>query len=135
MFRIKHLRIDTLSEHVIFIHEAAVRTGNLGFRPLDRVRVVEAGSAMGLPREVTGVLNFCQDTLIAADEIGLSAITARDLGLPEGTEVQATIAPAPRSVDLVRWKLAGQRLDREAFDAILADVVQHRYSKVELSMF
>lgn len=52
MFRIKHLRIDTLSEHVIFIHEAAVRTGNLGFRPLDRVRVVEATPTSGLPREV-----------------------------------------------------------------------------------
>src|SRR5262245_29619614 len=42
---------------------------------------------------------------------------------------------APRSIDLVRAKLVGQRLDRAAFDAILADVVQHRYSKVELSMF
>lgn len=135
MFRIKHLRIDTLSEHVIFIHEAAVRTGNLGFRPLDRVRVVEAVPTSGPPREVTGVLNFCEDTLIAANEIGLSEITAHDLGLPEGAPVQATIAPAPRSVDLVRRKLEGQRLDRTAFDAILADVVQHRYSKVELSMF
>lgn len=25
MFRLKHLQIDTLSEHVIFIHEEAVR--------------------------------------------------------------------------------------------------------------
>jgi thymidine phosphorylase len=49
--------------------------------------------------------------------------------------VQATLAPAPRSVDLVRAKLQGQRLDRGASDAILADVMQHRYSKVELSMF
>jgi thymidine phosphorylase len=135
MFRTKHLRIDTLSEHVIFIHEDAVRTGNLGFRPLDRVRVVEADPRHSTPREVTGVLNFCKNTLIAADEIGLSEVTARDLGLPAGSHVQATIAPAPRSVDLVRQKLEGQRLDRTAFDAILADVVQHRYSKVELSMF
>jgi thymidine phosphorylase len=35
----------------------------------------------------------------------------------------------------VRGKLQGQRLNRAAFDAILRDVVQHRYSKVELSMF
>lgn len=135
MFRTKHLRIDTLGEHVIFIHEDAVRTGNLGFRPLDRVRVVEAVPRNSTPREVTGILNFCKNTLIAADEIGLSEVTARDLGLPAGSQVQATIAPAPRSVDLVRKKLEGQRLDRAAFDAILADVVQHRYSKVELSMF
>ena len=35
----------------------------------------------------------------------------------------------------MRGKLAGGRLDRAAFDAILGEVVQHRYSKVELSMF
>ena len=72
---------------------------------------------------------------VSPDEIGLSTVAAHDLGLPAGAQVRATIAPAPRSVDLVRAKLQGQRLDRPAFDAILADVVQHRYSKVELSMF
>ncbi|MBI3245452.1 MAG: thymidine phosphorylase family protein [Deltaproteobacteria bacterium] len=135
MFRVKQLRIDTLGEHVIFIHKAAVQAGNLGFRPLDRVWVVEAEAPPGAAREVTGIINFCADTLVAPDEIGLSEVTFRDLDLPEGRKVLATIAPAPRSVDLVRKKLEGQRLDRAAFDAILADVVQHRYSKVELSMF
>jgi thymidine phosphorylase len=135
MFRLKPLRIDTLGEHVIFIHAAAVDMGNLGFRPLDRVRVIGEDPVTGITHEVTGILNFCEDTLVAPDEIGLSTVTARDLSLPAGAQVRATIAPAPRSVDLVRAKLQGQRLDRSAFDAILADVVQHRYSKVELSMF
>jgi thymidine phosphorylase len=135
MFRLKQLQVDTLSEHVVFIHESAVRAGNLGFRPLDRVHVVGEHPAGGPRREVTGILNFCRNTLLAPDEIGLSEVTFHDLGLPEGASVQATIAPAPKSVDLVRHKLHGHRLDRAAFDAILADVVQHRYSKVELSMF
>ncbi|MBM4077739.1 MAG: thymidine phosphorylase, partial [Planctomycetes bacterium] len=135
MFRVKYLRIDTLREHVIFIHESAVRTGNLGFNPLDRVRVFGTHDVTSRPREVIGILNFCRDSLIATDEIGLSEDAYRDLGLAEGSEVNATIAPAPRSVDLVRAKLQGQRLDRAGFDAILTDVVQHRYSKVELSMF
>jgi thymidine phosphorylase len=135
VLRVKHLRIDTLGEHVVFIHEEAVRAGNLGFRPLDRVRVVGSDPAGGGAREVTGILNFCEDTLVRPDEIGLSEVTYRDLGLPEGSQVRATIAPAPRSVDLVRAKLAGRRLDRAAFEAILADVTQRRYSKVELSMF
>src|SRR5690349_17344695 len=100
MFRVKYLRIDTLREHVIFIHESAVRTGNLGFNPLDRVRVFGTNDATGEPREVIGILNFCRDSLIDTDEIGLSEDTYRDLGLPEGSEVNATIAPAPRSVDL-----------------------------------
>ena len=62
-------------------------------------------------------------------------MTFHDLGLPEGAQVRASIAPAPHSVDLVRSKLLGQRLDQPAFEAILADVIHHRYSKVELSMF
>ena len=77
MFRLKPLPIDTLSEHVIFIHEAAVRMGNLGFRPLDRVRVFGADPTTGTTHEVTGILNFCEETLVALDEIGLSAVTCR----------------------------------------------------------
>jgi len=135
MFRIRHLGIDTVREHVIFVHEEAVRAGHLGFNPLDRVRVVGPDPANGAPREITGTLNFCRNALIAPDEIGLSDVSFRDLGLPDGASVRATIAPAPRSVDLVRGKLHGKHLDRAAFDAILADVVRHRYSRVELSMF
>lgn len=134
MFRLKHLCIDTLREHVVFIHEAAVRAGSLGFNPLDRVVVVGTDAA-GAAREVTGVLNFCRDGFVAADEIGLSNVAFADLGLPEGAAVRATIAPAPASVDLVRAKLAGTRLDDTAFRAIIDDVVRNRYSKVDLSMF
>lgn len=135
MFRVKHLPLDTLREHVIIVHDATVKTGNLGFHPLDRVCVMGNDAATGQAREVIGVLNFCRDTLIAADEIGLCDDAFLDLGLPEGAPVRATISPAPRSVDLIRNKLQGRRLDRGAFDAILGDVTRHRYSKVELSMF
>src|SRR5512134_531089 len=135
MFHIKPLQIYTLGEHVVFIHETAVAAGDLGLRPLDRVYVVGRHPESGATHSVTGILNFCGNALVAQDEIGLSEVTFRDLGLPDRARVDATIAPAPRSVDLVRSKLHGHRLDRAAFAAILADVAQHRYSKVELSMF
>jgi thymidine phosphorylase len=134
MFRLKHLKLDTLQEHVIIIHERAVREGNLGFNPLDRVRVF--GTTSDNQRsEITGVLNFCGDDLVSPHEIGLSEDAFADLGLPEGTRVDATLAVAPRSVDLVRSKLLGARLDRAAFDSILSDIVAHKYSRIELAMF
>lgn len=135
MFRLRDLCIDTFNEPVVFIHEQAVRAGELGFRPLDRVRVMGREPESGALREIGGVLNFCSNALITPDEIGLSRLAFRDLGLPEGTSVTATLTPAPASVELVRRKLGGERLDRAAFDAILGEVVSHRYSKVELSMF
>ena len=40
MFKLRRMGIDSLSEHVIFIAEQAVTAGALGFKPLDRVRVI-----------------------------------------------------------------------------------------------
>src|SRR5271167_2946448 len=134
-FRLKHLPLDTLREHVIVIHERAVRTGNLGLHPLDRARVFGVDRETGIQREITGVLNVCGDGLLEADEIGLSEEAFHDLGLPGGAAVGASLAVAPLSVDLVRAKLSGRRLGRKDFDAILTDVAARRYSRVELSMF
>ncbi len=124
-----------MREHVIVIHERAVQNGNLGLHPLDRARVFGIDSQTGKQREITGVLNVCGDDLIEPDEIGLSEEAFRDLGLPHGAAVGASLAVAPASVDLVRSKLRGKRLRREDFDAILTDVAARRYSRVELSMF
>jgi thymidine phosphorylase len=134
-FRLRHLPLDTLREHVIVIHERAVRTGNLGLHPLDRARVFGVDGQTGKPREITGVLNVCSDGLIEADEIGLSQEAFYDLGLPDGAAVGASFAVAPASVDLVRAKLRGRSLGRADFDAILTDVAARRYSRIELSMF
>jgi thymidine phosphorylase len=134
MFRLRRMRIDTLSEHVVFIAERAVEKGALGFKPLDRVRVI-GRHAGGAPAEVSGVLNFCGDGLLGEDEIGLSEAAFRDLGLLEGAPVDATHARAPESVERVRRKLRGEPLSRADFDAILADVCARRYAKPELAMF
>jgi thymidine phosphorylase len=130
MFRLRRVCIDTLSEHVVFIHEDAVREGRLGFQPLDRVRILAEDG-----RELSGVLNFCRDALLEKDEIGLSEVAFRDFAQPEGTRVHATHAPAPDSVERVRHKLRGGRLSRADFDAVLRDVCARRYSKPELAMF
>jgi thymidine phosphorylase len=72
---------------------------------------------------------------VAEGDIGLSEVAFRDLALAEGTRVTAAVAPAPASIDRVRNKLRGRTLGYGDFESILADVVAHRYSKVELSMF
>jgi WD40 repeat protein len=41
---------------------------------------------------VTGIINFCEDSLVTPYEIGLSEVTFRDLGLADGIRVLATIA-------------------------------------------
>ncbi|MBW2384346.1 MAG: thymidine phosphorylase family protein [Deltaproteobacteria bacterium] len=135
MFRLRRIGIDTQAEHVVFLHRNAVEKGRLGLKPLDRVRVISASEEGAPEREIQGILNFCYDELVAEDEIGLSESAFRDLDVLEGTLLQAALAAPPESVARVRDKLGGSRLERSDFDAILSDVVHHRYSKVELSMF
>jgi len=135
MFRLRRMGIDTQSEHVIFIREDAVRAGVLGFKPLDRVLVSGEDGASAKVCEISGVLNFCEGPMLEPDEIGLSNVAFTDLGLPAGALIQAKLAASPTSVDHVRRKLRGERLERRDFDAILEDVVARRYSKPELSMF
>jgi len=65
-FRLKHLPLDTMREHVIVIHARAVRTGNLGLHPLDRACVFGIDRRTGIRREITGVLNVCSDDLLDA---------------------------------------------------------------------
>ncbi len=135
MFRLRRMGIDTQSEHVIFIREDAVRAGLLGFKPLDRVLVIGEDPATAKRREISGVLNFCESQMLERDEIGLSNVAFADLDLPAGSRIQAQLAASPISVDHVRRKLRGDRLERCDFDAILEDVVARRYSKPELAMF
>lgn len=135
MFRLRRMGIDTQSEHVIFIHADAVAQGLLGFKPMDRVLVTGDDPQTGKRREITGILNFCEDSLIERDEIGLSIVAFSDLGLAAGTPVLTKLASSPTSVDKVRSKLRGGKLLRADFDAILQDVTARRYSKPELSMF
>lgn len=119
----------------MFIHEDAVRLGELGFKPLDRVNVVGGEPGDVSSAQVTGILNFCRNGLVAPDEVGLSEVAFRDLGLPENALVRTEFAPPPASLERVRAKLHGRVLDYRDFEAILGDVVRHRYSKVELAMF
>jgi len=133
LFRLRRMGVDTLSEHVVFLHERAVREGALGVHPLDRVRVLgRSGEHHG---EVTAVLNFCRTDLLEKDEVGLSEAAFADLGLPEGAPIEVTLARSPESLECVRDKLRGGRLSRADFDAVLRDVCARRYSKPELAMF
>jgi len=135
LFRLKRSRIDTLSEHVIFLHEEDAGSGGLGLAPLDRVRVVGKDGSTGEEREVQGILNLCREPVVERGEVGLSESAFADLGLPEASMVRAMLAAPPASVVRVREKLTGRRFERSDFDAILEDVVGRRYSKIELSMF
>lgn len=127
--RLRRVPIDTYRENVAFMRRDCPLCRSLGFRALSKVRI-RAGR-----REITAVLNVSDLPLVGRDEIGLCLYAFDKLGLPEGTEVEVSHPGPTYSVQHIKDKLAGRRLGEEEFDAIIADIVGDRYSKVELTSF
>lgn len=128
--RIRALPFDTLRENVV-----VVGRGCRAFRP---ERFVGTGKAelRADGRTLIASINIAEEPgLLGPDEVGLSQPAFRRLGLPEGSLV--TLAPArpPESFQHVRRKVVGEVLDDTAFREVVRDLVEYRYSDMEVSAF
>ncbi|WP_443021761.1 thymidine phosphorylase family protein [Shinella sp. 838] len=73
--------------------------------------------------------------LLPMGDIGLSQAAWELLAVQDGDEVEISHPPALSSLAHVRSRIFGQRFDRTGLDAIIADVVAHRYTDVHLAAF
>ena len=130
MLRLKRLGIDTCHETVAFLARRCPLYRAQEFVALARIEIT------GGNRRIVATLNIVDDeSIMAADELGLSLLAHRQLGLPDGTSVEIAQAAPPASLDHVRAKVDGAVLSPEAYEAIVRDLAAHRYSKMEIAAF
>lgn len=130
--KLRRIGIDTLRENVAFLHRDCPVYRTEGFQALAKVEV----NGVDNGEQVLAVLNVVNDArLMAEDELGLSEQAFRQLGLAEGTMVCIAHAVPPASLDAVHRKIAGERLTSDDFHAIIRDIVDNRYSRMEMSAF
>lgn len=130
--KLRHVAIDTYRENVAYLHRDCPLYRSEGFQALNKIEIHKAGD--GPP--VIAVLNVVEDpTITGLDELGLSEQVFAQMNLPEGSAVTACHAAAPGSLALVRKKIAGDRLEQDDYQAIAHDIVENRYSRIELSAF
>ena len=130
MLRLKKLGIDTCHETVAFLARRCPLYRAQEFVALARIEIMGGG------RRIVATLNIVDDeSIMASDELGLSLLAHRQLGLADGTEVEIAQAAAPVSLEHVRAKIDGAVLPPEAYRAIAQDLVAHRYSKMEIAAF
>jgi len=130
MLTLRHLAIDTFRENVAFLNRRCTRYHVEDFLGLGRVEVRNDG------RSLLAVLNIVDDpAILGPDEIGLSGPAFRHLGLPEGVQVHLVPPTPPRSFDLVRAKVTGTALGDDDLAAVIRDITDHRYSKIEIAAF
>lgn len=101
-----------------------------GFQALSKIEVRANG------RRILATVNVVDDLdIVACDELGLSEDAFALLGVEAGYKVAVAQAEPPESMGALFRKIAGERLRREDLRAIVRDIAEHRYSKIELTAF
>ncbi len=128
--RLRRVAIDTYRENVAYLHRDCLLYHAEGFQALSKVEISADG------RRILAVLNVVDDTnIVTPDELGLSEQAIAQLAIEESSLVRVAHAEPPGSMDAVRRKVAGERLDQVDYDAICRDIGDARYSKMEMAAF
>lgn len=127
--RFKPLGIDTAYDHIIYMHALNPVCRAEGFAAQTRIVVTAGGKSL------IATLNIINNGLLTLDELSLSLGAEHTLGLKEGDAVEVSHVPYLRSASMIRAKIYGQRLGREAMECIIRDIVTGSLSELHLSAF
>lgn len=126
--KIRSVNIDTYRENIIYMRGDCPICKSEGFSALTRIIVHYGG------RSIIATLNVVFD-LVGHGEAGLSNEALKRLQVQEGGLIQVGHLKPIESLKLVRSKMYGHRLESAAFEAIVNDIADGRYSNVELAAF
>ncbi|MCF7964236.1 thymidine phosphorylase family protein [Methylobacter sp. Wu8] len=128
--QVRRIGIDTYHENVAYLNRECGVYRAEGFQALSKVLISTNGS------KVLAVLNVVDDSsIVQPGELGLSEQAFSRLSVAEGSLVTVNHAEPPKSMDAVRRKINGERLDQDDFNNITNDIVETRYSKMEMAAF
>ena len=128
--QIRRVAIDTWRENVAYLHRDCPVVRAAGFQALSKVTVETDGAS------ISAVLNVVDDErLVRVCELGLSEDAFDRLGQPESKLARIAPAVEPASLPALHRRIAGDRLARDDWHAVIRDIAQARYSKIELAAF
>lgn len=127
---LRRVAIDTYRENVAYLHRDCAVYRAEGFQALSKVEIRANG------RRILATLNVVDDTsIVSCDELGLSEDAFAQLAIQNGHTASVSQAEPPESIGALHRKIAGERLGRDDFHAIVRDIAELRYSKIELTAF
>lgn len=127
--RARRLGIDTQYEAIVFMRADCPVCRSEGFTAQARIRLASGD------RSIIATLYQVTSDLLTANEAGLSESAWRRLGLSDGGTVTLTHSHPLGSLDKVRRKIGGERLDAGEFGQIIGDIIAGRYTDIHLSSF
>ena len=127
--KLKKLDIDTLYEHVVYMRSDSVIYRSEGFEALNRI-LVRVND-----RQLIATLNIMGAGLLMQGEASLSRSAWQSLEAEEGDEIFFSHLAPVHSMHAIRSKMYGKSLTTNDFDSILKDIVEEKYSNIELAAF
>jgi len=129
---VRRVGIDTYRENVVYVHRECGVVRAEGFQALSKVDLSTDGNGCA----ISAVINLVDDArIVGPGEIGLSEQAFELLGAAEGSTIAIAHAEPPASIRSLHRKIGGERLARDEWMAIVQDIAQRRYSKIELAAF
>ena len=130
MLKLKRVAIDTYQENVAFLHRNCELYRAEGFQALSKISIMANGS------RIHAVLNVVDDeSIVSPGELGLAEQAFKQLDMEETHLVCVEHAEPPGSMDAVRRKINGERLTPVDFQDITLDIIDNRYSRMEMATF
>jgi len=130
MLKLKRVAIDTYHENVAFLHRNCEIYRAEGFQALSKISIMANGT------RIHAVLNVVDDEhIVAPGELGLAEQAFEQLNMKEKHLVCVEHAEPPGSMDAVRRKINGERLNLDDFQYITQDIIDNRYSRMEMATF
>lgn len=125
-FEMKPLEIEAGTPEVFLHRQDAER---FGLMALDRVRV----HVVGTNTQATAAITVTRGATVEPGEAGASSELVERLGVDAGTEIDLVPGARPRSVDLIRRKLDGKKLNADEIREIIEDISHKNLTDIELT--
>ncbi len=127
--KLVHLGIDTQKEHVVFMRKDCHICISEGFEALNRIQVTVNNKTL------IATLYIVANGALMEGTATLSESAWLELGAKPGDEINFSHMQPVNSIRGIRSKVYGKKLKKKEFQDIINDIVQGKYSNIEIAAF
>lgn len=138
MFKVRNIEVDASHDLIVMLLEDDAK--ELGIGSGERVSISSEKTKKSVICELE-IIDFKKrkgakkDINLKKGEIGLFESAFQKLEIWENQRVNLIPAKNPKSIEYVRKKFLGEKLDEEHFLEIMQDIVDNRFSEIETTYF
>ena len=130
MLSLKHIAVNSFNENIVYLHKDCNAYKLDDIKNLTKVEVHGGSAPLFAFLEIVNDPDF-----VSPDELGLNTEAFTALNLPEGANVNISLAGFPPSLSSVQRKVAGNILSSSEYSSIIRDITDKRYSNMDISSF